>query len=221
MGEGREFMPPAVDPARAARFKRRHRTKGKRRQERLKRIVDLHLRCPQCNSVAVLVWRDGNAQKPGRPKKPYYVCPKGHDVRVGCHPGTTVPLGTLADLKTRQLRGIVHRLFDRHWKHLETRYNMPRWIARQGAYIWLSRKSGIALEDMHIARLQAVELTKLKDMLSDEIFAAEEIFDLIAELRARGDLVDPRRDDPGADVGSYRVNGDAARRIRDHREKKK
>jgi ssDNA-binding Zn-finger/Zn-ribbon topoisomerase 1 len=44
------------------------------------------------------------------------------DGTVGCHPGTTTPLGTLADKATRQARIKAHDAFDALWQPLGKSY---------------------------------------------------------------------------------------------------
>lgn len=43
-----------------------------------------------------------------------YACRCG--ARVGCHPGTTIPLGTLADRATQEARKRAHQAFDPLWQ---------------------------------------------------------------------------------------------------------
>lgn len=70
--------------------------------------------CPYCASPVELV---SNAVIYG---KPYgwpltYRCVKCW-ARVGCHPGTDIPLGTLADAATQKARMAAHDAFDPLWK---------------------------------------------------------------------------------------------------------
>lgn len=62
---------------------------------------------------------------------------------VGCHEGTTRPLGRLANAELRQAKMATHRVFDRIWK------DGPKG-ARGAAYHWLAGALGISIEDCHI-----------------------------------------------------------------------
>lgn len=62
---------------------------------------------------------------------------------VGCHGGTKVALGTLADEPTREARKKAHRKFDPLWKE--------GGMTRRNAYAWLADALGVVVEDAHIA----------------------------------------------------------------------
>lgn len=69
-------------------------------------------KCPYCKENAQQV--QGDALYPHRPdlkQKTFYWC-KPCDAYVGCHPGTTDPLGTLANKNLRFQRGLAHCAFD-------------------------------------------------------------------------------------------------------------
>ncbi|MDR3488742.1 MAG: zinc-finger-containing protein [Bradyrhizobium sp.] len=66
--------------------------------------------CPECKTAARLT--DGREIYPHRPDladKPIYVC-DGCTGYVGCHPGTTKPLGTPANYELRNARSKLHNL---------------------------------------------------------------------------------------------------------------
>jgi hypothetical protein len=65
------------------------------------------------------------------------------DAYVGCHRGTTEPLGTLADAKLRQARRAAHAAFDPIWKR--------GLMARAEAYWWLGRRLGLSESETHVA----------------------------------------------------------------------
>lgn len=67
------------------------------------------------------------------------------DARVGCHPGTDVPLGTLANDAIRTARAAAHAAFDQIWK----RSTAPK--ARRRAYSALARALGQSTEHTHIS----------------------------------------------------------------------
>lgn len=68
--------------------------------------------------------------------------------RVGCHPGTASPLGTMADEKTRRRRIDAHMAFDALWSR-DWRKNGK--MSRTAAYRWLA--SEMDLEEIHIGEL--------------------------------------------------------------------
>lgn len=54
------------------------------------------------------------------------------NARVGCHKGTTRPLGNVANESLRLKRMETHQVFDDYWKrHGMTRTKAYRWLARQ------------------------------------------------------------------------------------------
>jgi hypothetical protein len=64
---------------------------------------------------------------------------------VGCHEGTDIPLGLMADLPTRDARYQAHQVFDRLWR--------GGGITRADAYIWLAKTLAIPPEQAHIGML--------------------------------------------------------------------
>lgn len=79
------------------------------------------MEAPTCNCGLVSRLTNGKEIYPHRPdlhSKAIYVC-DGCGGRVGCHPGTTNPLGTPADAELRNARMKVHELMDPIWKTAE------------------------------------------------------------------------------------------------------
>ena len=103
--------------------------------------------CP-CGQTAALV--TGDVIYPHRPdlnSKNFYLCECGR--YVGCHPGSTDPLGTPADKPTRQARGAAHYVFDRLWK--------KEGMSRNRAYAWLANEMGIDVDDCHIGQFDEAQ----------------------------------------------------------------
>ena len=103
--------------------------------------------CPYCGAAARLV--TGAEVYPHRPDladKPFYSC-EPCDAWVGCHPGTTKPLGRLADAKLRTAKSTVHAFLDPEWETVAPKY---RGKARRDAYARLAHDLGIAPEECHI-----------------------------------------------------------------------
>jgi hypothetical protein len=100
------------------------------------------LKCPYCTSEAELV--TGAVIYPRRPDlshKLFWRCaPCG--AYVGCHPGTSNPLGRLANASLRQVRVNAHAWFDQIWRNKD--------MSRSKAYGWLAKQLGIPKEDTHI-----------------------------------------------------------------------
>jgi ribosomal protein L37AE/L43A len=85
--------------------------------------------CPYCNTPAKLV--DTAEIYHGRSYGWAWKCPKCPDAYVGCHRGTTTPLGRIADSRLRQAKMAVHRVFDPLWQ--------DGGLTRSEAYVWLTQ----------------------------------------------------------------------------------
>lgn len=72
---------------------------------------------------------------------------------VGCHPGTDIPLGKMADRTTRQLRKKAHEVFDPIWR--------KGLLSRSQAYAWLADQLGIRVEECHISWFDAETCEKV------------------------------------------------------------
>lgn len=66
------------------------------------------------------------------------------DAHVGCHPGTDIPLGELANGHLRYLRRQAHSAFDPIWRTGEK--------GRRDAYRWLAEQLGIPFGVCHIGQ---------------------------------------------------------------------
>lgn len=100
------------------------------------------LRCPDCGRPAWLV--GGNAIYPRRPElhsKFFWRCVPC-DSYVGCHPGTTKPLGRLANEPLRKARMRLHAMLDPLWRSGAMR--------RNDAYAMLAEGLGIAKQNCHV-----------------------------------------------------------------------
>ena len=62
---------------------------------------------------------------------------------VGCHKGTQVPMGRMANFELRKLRDKAHKIFDPIWKDGK--------MSRKEAYRWLMAKLGVTISNCHIA----------------------------------------------------------------------
>lgn len=78
---------------------------------------------------------------------------------VGCHSGTDVPFGYMADPMTRRARQNAHKHFDAIWK------GPRRSMGRTNAYIWIANKLGIPREDCHISRFDYGRCTEMVSII--------------------------------------------------------
>ena len=102
-------------------------------------------RCPYCGAEVVLkeayeVYGTERSKK--YPKM--WVCsnfPKC-DAYVGCHEGTDIPMGRLANARLRTLKMEAHKQVDVLWK--------SGLMSRREAYRWLADMMNMELDDCHI-----------------------------------------------------------------------
>lgn len=89
------------------------------------------MKCPYCGGRVNLV-SSSTVYHSNKYKGKMWVCehyPKC-DAYVGCHPGTEIPLGRLANKKLRNLKMEAHKWFDPIWKSgLMTRKEVYKWLA--------------------------------------------------------------------------------------------
>lgn len=104
------------------------------------------MRCPYCGGTIVLRSADGIYQDNSR-NTMLYVC--SHypqcDAYVRTHPGTTTPVGTLANRELRALRNEAHHYFDR--------LHRDGLMSKQDAYLWLASLLQVPLSQAHIGYL--------------------------------------------------------------------
>lgn len=101
------------------------------------------VRCPYCRQDAVLV--TGEVMYPHRPdlhQKKFWRC-EPCAAWVGCHDGTTNPLGRLADAELRAAKSAAHAAFDPLWTR-------PGGMRRKDAYKWLADQLQMPPSRCHI-----------------------------------------------------------------------
>lgn len=109
--------------------------------------------CQYCNLTAAKVHGiDIYPHRPDLQSKVFYLC-KGCDAYVGCHPGTSIPLGILANAELRQAKRDAHLAFDRLWK--EGR------ITRSKAYIVLARLMMRNPKNTHIGMMSVEQCRRV------------------------------------------------------------
>jgi zinc-finger-containing domain len=123
--------------------------------------------CPYCNQKARLGY--GDEIYPHRPDLSglrFYIC-SPCQAWVGCHKGTTKPLGRLANAELRRAKTEAHNAFDPLWKF--ERFNTQK-LKRSQAYQWLAAQLGIEFEACHIGMFdvetcqRVVELCKRQNL---------------------------------------------------------
>jgi len=78
---------------------------------------------------------------------------------VGCHPGTTNPLGRLANSELRKAKQKAHAAFDPIWKSGK--------LKRKAAYKWLADKIGIAEQNCHIGMMDVYQCLAVVELLRE------------------------------------------------------
>jgi hypothetical protein len=106
---------------------------------------------PDCScggTVALTYGRDLFPARFDLADVPFWEC-RSCKRRVGCHTGTTEPMGQLADDRTRRARAMAHKAFD------------PLWVTgpfkRHQAYTWLAEKLGMPRRECHIGRFSVAQ----------------------------------------------------------------
>ena len=131
----------------------------------LRQPPEFALTCPYCGALAKLV--SGGVIYTKSESKQFWACTfyPGCDAYVGCHPGTTKPLGTLANAALRKARGACHILFDQTWL---CKPQAQHHAARAQAYAHLARllsipvaKCHFAMFDQHMCALAQKMLTRI------------------------------------------------------------
>ena len=108
--------------------------------------------CRYCGSPVVYT---SNAEIYGREygNGKCYLC-RNCRAFVGTHPGTDIPLGTLADSELREYRKEAHYWFDQIWK------GPTRMMTRYKAYGWLANKIGLSRDETHMAMFEKEQCQK-------------------------------------------------------------
>jgi hypothetical protein len=107
----------------------------------------------ECGTRAALkTGRDVYPHRPDLFELNFYVCPiDGY--RVGCHKGTSAPLGMPATPATQKARRAAHAAFDELWERKIVKDDISRGAARKAAYTWLASELGIDVKDCHIGMM--------------------------------------------------------------------
>lgn len=121
------------------------------------------LLCPYCGNTSKLV--TGKEVYPHRHDlhdKYFYTCAPCK-AWVGCHPGTTTPLGRLANAELRRAKSKAHAAFDPLWKTAIKRGRKKK-EARSSGYAWLSEQLNIHPDDCHIGMFDVDMCSRVVDV---------------------------------------------------------
>lgn len=120
--------------------------------------------CHYCGGVVRLVsaksvYGNAAAMRLGLEDEQIWQC-QNCNARVGCHKGTTKPLGKVANEFLRNKRMEAHEVFDGYWRE--------RGISRGKAYKWLAGKLGMPVKKTHIGGFDVAQCQKVIDVCVQE-----------------------------------------------------
>lgn len=122
--------------------------------------------CPYCEKESMLVRGDIIYPKlKYLHKKAFFLC-EPCNAYVGCHKGSTNPLGRLANAKLRAKKVRAHDAFDPIW-------NEHRYFERSDAYTWLAQQMGMKKKDCHIGRFTEEQCDLVHDICARFIKSKE------------------------------------------------
>lgn len=115
--------------------------------DRVQHRLPRPIKCDDCGSPRVALQKRGFMGM--RTPKPWDLIWHCGDcgALVGCHEGTDIPLGLMADAMTRGARAEAHSAFDNLWRGRHKR------MTRGEAYAWMARTLMIPPEVAHIGML--------------------------------------------------------------------
>jgi hypothetical protein len=115
--------------------------------------------CRYCGGIIRLVPAESiygeSADRLGLKGESIYQC-QNCNARVGCHKGTTRPLGNVANETLRLKRIETHNVFDAYWK--------SRKMTRTQAYKWLAKSLGLSDKQAHIGGFEMDECQEVIDL---------------------------------------------------------
>ena len=122
--------------------------------------------CSVCGAVSVFFPDSGHLYQGGVGYGPVYQCDSGHEVAyVGCHRGTTTPLGTPAVKVVRLARSRAHKAFDPLWKAKQERAPKgQKRAARALGYQWLADQLGLAGDECHIGLFDEAQCKRVVEI---------------------------------------------------------
>ena len=120
--------------------------------------------CRYCGGVVHLVsaadvYGMAAAKRLGIEQENFYQC-QNCNARVGCHKGTTRPLGNLANEALRMKRKETHQIFDSFWRE--------RGMTRTQGYHWMAKKLRLSEQLAHIGGFEMDRCQRLIDLCEKE-----------------------------------------------------
>ena len=120
--------------------------------------------CRYCGGVVRLVpaaevYGMAAAKRLGIEQERFYQC-QNCNARVGCHKGTTRPLGNLANETLRMKRKETHQIFDSFWRE--------RGMTRTQGYHWMAKKLRLSEQLAHIGGFEMDRCQRLIDLCEKE-----------------------------------------------------
>lgn len=125
------------------------------------------LKCPTCQAPAILLPASSiYSQARFTVKGMFWACKNypSCDCYVGCHSGSDVALGTMADKRTRDKRKQAHSLFDKLWYKKQVKEKITKTEARRAGYLWLAQQLGIPTSECHIGRFTAEQCERVIEL---------------------------------------------------------
>ncbi len=122
----------------------------------------MKMSCDYCLRDAELV--TGKEIYPHRPdlhKLPFYRC-RPCKAYVGCHKGTTVPMGRMANAELRAAKTAAHAAFDPLWREGVL-------TSRRHAYRWLADKMGLREDQCHIGQFDVKQCEQVQRIVKRDI----------------------------------------------------
>jgi hypothetical protein len=132
--------------------------------------------CPYCSRESQF-FTTSEAIYNGRNYGPLYVC-LPCQAWVGCHPGTTTPLGRLANAELRRAKMQAHEAFDSVWRALYERRrasdpSYPRGRARGSRYKRLAALLGIPPRQCHIGMFDVDQCLRVVEIFRSGALASD------------------------------------------------
>lgn len=125
-------------------------------------LTKLKNQCDNCKSKNVILTTNSVLYRNSTGRWPYIYYCLDCKASVSCHKNSSVPMGKMADCKTKRLRKKAHRAFDKIWQ--------SKLMTRKKAYEWLSKQLCIEQEKCHISLLskeQLNETIKISELLME------------------------------------------------------
>ncbi len=115
------------------------------------------IKCPYCQAEACqTIGTEIYPHRSDLAHLAFYIC-RACQAYVGCHKGTTNPLGRLANAELRKAKSLAHREFDPIWR--------DGGMSRSEAYLFLSQELGIPPKECHIGMFDLAQCAKVSQVV--------------------------------------------------------